>query len=215
MARRLRAEAWTLEDIARHLGVSKSSVSLWVRDVPFVPQPRRAARRRAPNVLQRRQAAEIDALKAEGAARLGRLSEQAFLAAGAALYAGEGSKSDGKVVFANSDPRMVVFFCAWLRCFFAVDETRLRVRVYFHDGLDLDAAQAFWSEVTDVPLAQFGRAYRAVADRTMRTNKHEHGCIYVTYSCSRTHRAILGLVDGLLGCVPPIRGSSTGRASAC
>jgi AraC-like DNA-binding protein len=36
-ARELRAEAWTLKDIAAELGVSKSSVSLWVRDVDFVP----------------------------------------------------------------------------------------------------------------------------------------------------------------------------------
>ena len=34
-ARRLRAEGYTLLDIARQLGVSKSSVSVWVRDVEF------------------------------------------------------------------------------------------------------------------------------------------------------------------------------------
>jgi hypothetical protein len=32
-ARELRAEAWALVEIANELGVSKSSVSLWVRDV--------------------------------------------------------------------------------------------------------------------------------------------------------------------------------------
>ena len=34
-ARELRAQAWTRQDIATELGVSKSSVSLWVRDVDF------------------------------------------------------------------------------------------------------------------------------------------------------------------------------------
>ena len=57
-ARWLRALGWTLADIAAELGVSKSSVSLWVRDVEFTPGPRRRARRRAPNALQRRKAAE-------------------------------------------------------------------------------------------------------------------------------------------------------------
>ena len=89
-ARQLGALGWTLADIAEHLGVAKSSVSLWVPDVEFEPQPRRRARRRGPNVLQRRKAAEIEALKNEEITRLGTLSEQAFLAAGAALYAGEG-----------------------------------------------------------------------------------------------------------------------------
>ena len=36
-ARLLRAANMTLADIATTLGVSKSSVSLWVRDVPFTP----------------------------------------------------------------------------------------------------------------------------------------------------------------------------------
>jgi transcriptional regulator with XRE-family HTH domain len=39
-ARELRALGWTLLDIARELGVAKSSVSLWVRDVAFEPRPR-------------------------------------------------------------------------------------------------------------------------------------------------------------------------------
>jgi len=72
-------------------------------------------------------------------------SDDAFLAAGLALYAGEGSKSEGKVLFANTDPTMVAFFCAWLRHFFDIDEARMRARVYLHAGLDLDATERFWS----------------------------------------------------------------------
>ena len=45
-ARVLRAEGQTLLDIATALGVSKSSVSLWVRDVPFTPSPRRTGPKR-------------------------------------------------------------------------------------------------------------------------------------------------------------------------
>jgi len=38
-ARELRAQGLTLLDIATELGVSKSSVSVWVRDVEFTPSP--------------------------------------------------------------------------------------------------------------------------------------------------------------------------------
>ena len=202
-ARELRAKAWTLADIAGELGVSKSSVSLWVRDVEFTPQPRRTARRRGPNVLQRRKAAEIEALRVDGILRLGVLSEQAFLAAGAALYAGEGAKRDGHVDFANSDAKMVAFFCAWLRHFIHIDESRLRVTVYLHQGLDIQSAERFWSEVTGVPLAQFRKPYRAAADPTIRTSKHTNGCAYVRYSCTRTHRTIMGLICALLSSIGP------------
>ncbi|MDP9071663.1 MAG: hypothetical protein M3N68_10395, partial [Actinomycetota bacterium] len=68
-----------------------------------------------------------------------------FLVAGAALYAGEGSKGEGTVAFANSDARMISFFCAWLRRFFQIDESRMRVQVYLHEGLDLDVAEEHWA----------------------------------------------------------------------
>lgn len=124
--------------------------------------------------------------------------DAAFLAAGVALYAGEGAKRDHAVNFANSDAEMIRFFCSWFRRFFEIDEARLRVRVYLHEGLDIDAAHRFWSEITGIPVEQFGKPYRAVADASIRSNKHEHGCAYVVYSCSRTHRQIMGLIRALL-----------------
>ncbi len=153
------------------------------RGVHAVPRVTRG-RRRDPKALQRRKQGEIDRLLEEGRARIGRLSDREFLVAGVALYAGEGSKRDGSVVFANSDPRMVVFFCSWLRHFFEVDESRLRVRLYPHQGLDLAAAIAFWSELTGIPASQFVKPYRAVPDPSIRTAKHVHGCVGVRYSCS-------------------------------
>jgi hypothetical protein len=198
-ARQLRRAGLPLAEIASRLGVAKSSVSVWVRDVPFDPLPRPPrGRRRAPNALQRRRQAEVDRLVAEGRERIGRLSEREFLVAGVALYAGEGTKRDGAVRFANSDPRMIFLFCCWLRRFFEIDESRLRVRLYLHEGLDLAASIAYWSSVTAIPPSQFSKPYRAVPDPSIRHAKHVHGCITVSYSCSPTHRAIMGLVGALL-----------------
>lgn len=203
-ARRLRASGMTLADIASQLHVSKISVSLWARDVEFMPLPRTRARRREPNVLQRRKAEEIERLRAEGVARIGVLSDHAFLVAGAALYAAEGDKQDHMVGFSNTDPRMVRFFCAWLRRFFAIDESRLRVRLYLHEGLGLETAISFWCDVTAIPADQFGKPYRAKADSTRGSTKHPQGCVKVTYTCSRTHRGVMGLVHALLasGAIP-------------
>jgi hypothetical protein len=156
---------------------------------------------RRPNALQRAKFAEIEECDALGVARIGVLSDDAFLAAGAALYAGEGAKADRRLVFANTDPSMIAFFCAWLRKFFAIDETRLRVRVYLHDGLDLERAETYWSRMTGIPRDQFRAAYRAEPDPSIRTNKHEYGCAYVGYSCARTHREIMGVVRALLSSI--------------
>lgn len=194
----MRARNMTLQDIATELGIAKSSVSLSVRDVEFTPSKRRTGPQRRPHPAHEAKLAQIAALNAEGIERIGTLTDAAFLAAGIALYAGEGSKRDGSVNFANTDPRMIRFFCSWLRRFFDVDESRLRMRVYLHQGLDLEGAEAHWSNVAQIPREQFQQPYRAVADSTRRRTKHEFGCAYVLYSCSTTHRRIMGLMRALL-----------------
>ncbi len=196
-ARELRAEAWTLKDIAAELGVSKSSVSLWVRGVDFVPNPRRRTRPPRPSSLLVRKLAEIDRLDAEGATEIGRMSDREFLIVGAALYAGEDFKRDGQAGMANTDPRLLALFVTWLRRHFEVDEVRLRVRLYLHEGLDLEAAEHFWSELLRIPRSQFRTPYRAVPDSTIRSTRHPLGCPGVTYNCSSTHRRVMGLVRAL------------------
>jgi hypothetical protein len=133
-ARALRAQNRTIANIAKTLGVSKSSVSLWVRDVPVTPSPRRYGPHRRPHPAHEAKLRQIEELNRQGSFRIGKLRDKAFLVAGVALYAGEGSKTDGEVRFSNSDPNMVRLFCAWLRHFFDVDESRLRGRLYLHEG---------------------------------------------------------------------------------
>ena len=203
-ARELRSRAWTLQEIADELEVAKSSVSVWVRDVDFDPSIRRSRRtgrrpRGSDHPLRRRKLAEIAACDQWGRDTIGELSDRDLLIAGTALYAGEGAKRDGMVNLANTNPDMIRLFCWWLRTFFEVDESRVRVRLYLHQGLDLRAATAYWAGVTGVPPSQFGKPYRAVPDGGIRNSKHEFGCATVAYGCTRTHRQIMGLIRALLG----------------
>jgi predicted transcriptional regulator len=204
-ARELRAAGWTMPDIAEELGVSRSSVSLWTRDVPFDPSTARRSPRtdRRPrgsdHPLRRRKLAEIAALDAEGRERVIDLSDRELLLAGLGLYAGDGSKRDGEVIFANKDAGLVRFFCAWLRTCFVIDEDKVRVRLYLHEGLDLAAATAFWSEVTGVAPERFRKPYRAVADASIRRAKHVHGCAHVSLASSYVHRQIMGLIRATYG----------------
>lgn len=203
-ARQLRAQAWTLQEIADELGVAKSSVSLWVRDVVFDPSARRSAAtgrrpRGSDHPLRRRKLAEIAACDTWGREQVGALSDRDLLVAGAALYAGEGHKRDGEVGFANTDPQLVAFFCRWLRAFFIVDEARLRVSLYLHHGLDLDAAMAHWSGVTGIPLDQFHKPYRAQPSGGLKTARHEHGCATVRYGCTKTHRQVMAVIRAVFG----------------
>ena len=81
-ARELRAEAWTLKEIAEEVGASKGTVSVWVRDVDFEQRPPRRAGKLGPNKLERAKAAEIESFRLSGIAEIGSLSDREFLMAG-------------------------------------------------------------------------------------------------------------------------------------
>jgi hypothetical protein len=85
----LRAEACTLQQIADELQASRGQVSVWVRDVDFIPVSGAPTRHRGPNSLQRRKQDEIERLRDTGVARIGELSRTQLVVAGTALYAGQ------------------------------------------------------------------------------------------------------------------------------
>jgi hypothetical protein len=93
---------------------------------------------------------------------------------------------------------MILFYCCGYDGSPTSTSRGCRVGLYLHEGLDLAAAIAFWSALTGIPPSQFSKPYRAVPDPSIRHAKHVHGCVTVRYSCSATHRSIMGLVNALL-----------------
>ena len=215
-ARELRARNMTLQDIAIELGVAKSSVSLWVRDVQFTPSKRRTGAAPSPASIPRGEAGPDRAVRRgrHGANRDARARPPSSLPASRSTRAKD-RRRDGAVKFANTDDRMMSFFCAWLRRFFDVDEARLRAQVYLHQGLDLDAAEAHWSR-------GHGHSPCAVPGAVPRRRRSEHPPEQARVRlCLRRAMAARRLIARSWGssgrCYrrTPFRGSSTGRALGC
>lgn len=195
-ARELRAQSWTLQEIANELGVAKGSVSVWVRDVEFIPKPRnRGHTDHKPHPWHVRKLEEIERCRAEAESLVGEFTERDLRMFALGLYAGEGSKTQGSVSMANTHPMLLRLFVTWLRHEFDVDESRLRVKLYLHEGLDLEMATMHWSRVLDIPQDQFRLPYRAASDPSRRRAKHVHGCATALYSCTITHRRVMAMIQ--------------------
>ena len=195
----MRAENMTLADIAAALGVSKSSVSLWVRDVPFTPSKRRYGPQRRPHpahTAKLRQIEELDAARRR-AHRHPRRSKPSSSPASPSTPA-KAPRATEAVTFANTDERMVSFFCAWLRRFFVIDESRLRVRVYLHEGLDLDAAERTGPRSLAFREHSSGRRTgRSPIRRSAERSTSSGACTFATRAARRT-ASIMGLIRALL-----------------
>jgi transcriptional regulator with XRE-family HTH domain len=132
-ARELRIEGWSVKDIERELGVSRSSVSIWVRDVELTTEQRRrliARSRLGPIVAGPKKAAaarEVRRSYQEHGRELAR-ERGALYAAGCMLYWAEGAKGRNAARLTNSDPEVLAFLAGFLREEFSVPDTAMTFR---------------------------------------------------------------------------------------
>jgi transcriptional regulator with XRE-family HTH domain len=210
-ARDLRKRGFSIKAIEKELGISRSSASLWTRDVELTSDQlkslyadKRTGAWRGCVIAARKkkEATEIAVREAgyRGNREVGKLSKRDRLMAGIALYLGEGDKSGRNVAFCNADPRAIRFMMRWFREVCAVAEERFRLSLYLHDNLDEKIAKKYWSTVTDLPLTSFRKSYIVKNNpNRLRKTKHVYGIVRITVSDAALYRRIMGLISGVFG----------------
>jgi hypothetical protein len=213
-ARQLRTEGLDYEEIAASLGVAKSSVSLWVRDLPVPPRlSYEECRKRSAEGSRRYWEAErparesrLAAVTAHAAAEIGDMTDREILIAGAIAYWCEGAKNKpyrrtDRVVFVNSDPALIRFFLKFLDTA-AIPRQALVFRMYIHETADVEAGQRFWLELTGAQPSQFRRpVLKHHNPKTVRKNVGEdyHGCLKIDVRrSSDLYRKIEGWASAIM-----------------
>ena len=196
----MRKEGRSYREIREVVGVSKSTLSLWLRDVPLTEEQRVALALRGPEATSARAdknravaARRRAQVRSQARAQVAELSESELFVAGAVAYWAEGTKNKpwrhGQAVqFMNSDPAMIRLFLGWLRLV-GVSRDQLIFRVHIHESADCADAVRFWSRVVEAPESQFGNpTIKAHKPLTVRKNvgPDYHGflVVYVRNSAS-------------------------------
>jgi transcriptional regulator with XRE-family HTH domain len=214
-ARELRLRGLDYEEIVAQLGVSKSSVSLWVRDLPRPPRvaPDECARRTSERMrrywtAERRVLAERRAAaSAAAAADIGSLTDREILIAGAVAYWCEGAKNKphrraDRVTFANSDPELISFFLVFLDVA-DISRSDLAFQLQIHETADVASAEQFWLALTGARPEQFRKtSLKRHNPETTRKNTSDgyYGCLRVDVkrSCG-LYRKIEGWASAVTG----------------
>jgi transposase len=210
-ARELRAAGMTYDAIQVELGVSKSSISLWVRDMPK-PEARRtpseqgklASGKRWEHELRVRDI-ERQKTKAAAAEEVHEMSDRELLLMGVVLYWAEGSKDKAharreQVELINSDPDVIRLFLCWLRLL-EVGQERWRCRVSIHESADIEGAVRYWADVAGVPAESFSKTVvKRHNPKTVRKNVGDEyrGCFVIrVLDSADLYRQIEGWWAGL------------------
>lgn len=217
-ARWLRSRGWSLEEIARGLGRSSSAVSVWCRGVgPQIvgraSSSTGATATRAATRARRELRRQNDKLAA--AQLMGEPDTRDLVVAAVTAYWCEGNKDKPydrreRVVFVNSDPRLIRL---WLRFLdlLEVGEERRRYRLQIHESADVAAAMSYWADVAGIEPGQLARPtlkhHRPLTNRR-NVGSDYHGCFSITVQRSAgLYRVIEGAFHALA--TLPVLGSDT------
>ena len=210
----MRKKGFGIGEIAQILGLSKSTVSYWCRDIPFTKKQLQAlykrGERRGTRALREwsekirsLRLQETVVLQKEGAELVGKLSRRDRFIAGLALYWSEGyKKGNEELGFTNSDPAMITFFMRWLAETFEVKREDLILRVSINNihKYRIGDVERYWSKTAKVPLSQFSKtSLITVVNKKQYTNKKEHfGTLRIKVRRgTNIRRKILGAIEQL------------------
>jgi hypothetical protein len=185
LAEALRRLGLSYGEIAEVVPISKSTLSIWCRDVTLSPEQIAAiAHRTGPRVgvhrdTQHRRRDEVLAIRAAARRCATALLQDPFFVAGVALYWGEGGKTKKVLAITNTDPRLLNLFIRWVRRF-ADSEAEFVLSLHLHAANNVDAAVAYWSEKLDLDCPSFTKPYFKAAGTGHRKNRLPHGVCRVT-----------------------------------
>jgi transcriptional regulator with XRE-family HTH domain len=160
-ARRLRSEEGrSVKAIAQQLGVSTSSVSRWVRDIPLTQEQLESLAASNPAINRQVAGSAIwsamcrerrRAWQEEGRARA--RAGDPLHRAGCMLFWAEGTKSRSNVIVTNSDVSLLQHVRRFLvECYdIAPDQFAFTCNVFLGNGLELEEIEQRWLDALQLP----------------------------------------------------------------
>lgn len=156
----LRNKGYSYGMIRQQLGISKSTLSDWLRAIPFTPNDevlKRVGEARLKSAIynHRLKFENILRMKAEAKHDVGEVSARDLFMLGIGLYLGEGSKSQEQIRIVNSDPLILKLASRWLREFLGLRTEHLRVAVHGYPDHNINEIVDFWAAELNLPVEQF------------------------------------------------------------
>lgn len=210
-ALKLRKSGLSLSEIQEKIRVSKSTLSLWCREVKMTKRSLKRLDKRKSEGSKKGRALgrqkninkRIEEIKLQqriGRETVGKLSRRDAFVIGIALYAAEGGKKGKHISFANTDPEIIKFMMEWFRTFCRIPDDKFRGAIWIHQNLDAEKAKNYWSRLTKIPLSQFHKTYMAenkTESKKIRKTKHEFGVFSIRICNLKTLRLIMGWMSGI------------------
>lgn len=207
-----RKQGMSLSDLSKKYKLSKSTASLWCKDIQLSKEAQEIIRKkwlenttgsRAKGALRNKQKRTDSITKEyfEAKNKIGLITERDLMIMGIGLYWAEGSKKeDGSGFrFINSDPLMIQMMYKWLTGIIGIKKEQFTLNLAVNLSHKEREAELlnFWSNLLDFPVRDFGNTTFIKTPHSRLYNNHSeyYGMLRMKVkSSSWLRRRILGMI---------------------
>ncbi len=217
LAVKLRIEGKSYNQISSVLGVAKSTLNYWLKDIKLSDEAQELINQRVKKTsiaaliirnknqsILARKRAELIKEKAKREFKI--KSKNKLFLAGVALYWAEGYKKGAlgskwkSFDFANADPEMIKLMALFLKKHCGVDYKKIKIQILAHPNININRAVSFWSHITKVPKNQFIKTCFALSRSSQqKRNKKSlpNGTVHLRVNDVKLFFRVIGWIDGL------------------
>lgn len=210
----LRNSGFSYSEIAEYVSVSKGTISRWCRDIPLTNEQIDTLLRKKYNtpliqgVIEQSELSKKEAnewAKEQNKLLRSFLKQKKILILLAAmLYWAEGTKLNEKrgghrsVDFTNTDPRMIKLMMRFFREILQVSDYKFRLIIRIDKKGNLENAQNFWLEVTQLTKKNLRRPELLVlGEKSKSLIKYPYGMCRLGLNDVTVARKFANLIDGV------------------
>lgn len=192
----LRRRGVSTRDVEKRLGIARSTLSYWFRNVQLHPRYVKRMKARHDRALIK---ARLEAIKWHNGQKALRLEQAANDAlrtlekidcnddsiielALALLYLGEGMKKSVATSMGNSDPLILRFFVKAMRRLYGIQTSQMKCELHLRADQDPKLLTRYWSKVLGIPFSNFRKP--AIDKRTVGRPTYSHYKGVCVVNCS-------------------------------
>lgn len=216
---KLRKEGKSIRDIEKILKVSRSTLSGWLHNIELSEKQKKQLHENWQTALIKARAIAAELNRAARLERIRKIRQNVEkLTSGividritgelifATFYLAEGTKTEGSVIIANSNPEILKSLLNLFGYLYKPDISKFRCCLHLRKDQSEKELKNYWSKILDIPKSQF--VTTQFDKRTIKpTFKNYKGVCVVLYHDTNLQRRILYTGEKVLQMIETIKGT--------
>lgn len=208
----LRKKGLSYNEINKLLGISKSTLSDWLSNLPLSKVIKEKNIKKSKLIWSKNITSfnkkrsiiykhETSRILKFYATEIKRINKEDLFYLGIGLFLAEGSKREKfSVRFANSDPLIIKIILKFFREICNVNQSDIRARIHLHSNITNHVALKYWSNIMQISPKQFWRPQNVVSKSSQgkrKVNQLPYGTLHVTIMKADLVKKIKGWILGI------------------